>query len=137
MTRCKLTALALVLAAGIGCGGGADGDGGSPTGPTGGGGGGTGSGNGGCTRPSAPGNLTASVNLNSVVFTWSPVNSTTDYSLLVGNGPSTSNVLSTNTSQTNYTWNGVNRGTYYARVEARNSCGSGASSNEVTFTIVS
>ena len=137
MTRYKLAVLAFVLAGCIGCGGSPDGDGGSPTGPTGDGGGGTGSGGSGCTRPAAPGNFVATVSLNSVVFTWAGVGNAIDYSLLIGNTPSTSNVMSTNTSQTTYNWNGVNSGTYYARVEARNMCGSGASSSEVVFTIAS
>lgn len=132
MTRYRLAVLACVLAGCVGCGSGSEGDGGSPTGPAGGGGSGSGS---GCNRPAAPGNFVANVSLNSVVFTWGAVNNVIDYTLLVGSAPGTSNVMSTNTSQTSYNWNGVNGGRYYARVEARNSCGSGAASSEVTFTI--
>lgn len=88
----------------------------------------------GCTRPSAP-HLQVSLDGNRVTFTWSAVNGAIDYTIYIGTSPNSSNLVRTNTSQTNYAWNGANRGTYYASVHARNNCGSGDSSNEVVFTI--
>ena len=41
----------------------------------------------------------------------------------------------TNTTITTFQWNGVSPGTYYARVDARNACGTSPSSNIVAFTI--
>ncbi|MGH9349610.1 MAG: fibronectin type III domain-containing protein [Vicinamibacterales bacterium] len=139
MTSYKLALLAVMVAACVSCGGSGEGDnGGSPTSPSGGGSGsgsGGGGGGSGCTRPSAPGNLAAMVSSNNAVFTWSPVGGVIDYQVLVGPSPGTSTVMSTNTTHTSYNWNGISRGTYYVRVEARNSCGSSPSSNEVSFTI--
>jgi hypothetical protein len=122
--------LLLLAVAGAACGG-SDGDEGigSPTSPT------TGGGS-GCQRPSAPGNLTGVVSINTATFTWSPVNGANDYLVTVGPNPGTSSALSTNTTQTTYTWNAIPRGTYHARVEARNTCGSSGSSNEITITVV-
>lgn len=122
--------LALVVAGGIACGGEGDGGGGdnaSPTSPT--------PTSSGCSRPAAPSNFQAAVTGNNAAFSWSAVSGAIDYDIRVGTGPGSSNVLSTNTTQTTYNWNGINSGTYYARVEARNSCGSGQSSNEVSFRI--
>jgi Fibronectin type III domain len=102
----------------------------SPTAPT-----SVGSTTNGCTSPAAPSNLTATVSGTTVVFNWSGVTGANDYMVRVGTTSGSSNVLSTNTTQTNYTWKGVDRGTYYARIEARNSCGNSPSSNEAVFTI--
>lgn len=87
----------------------------------------------GCTRPSAP-QLQVSLDGNHVTFTWSAVNAI-DYTIYIGTTPNSSNLVRTNTTQTNYSWNGANRGTYYATVHPRNNCGSGNPSNEVVFTI--
>lgn len=129
MTRCTLALLAVLAIGSVACGGSDDGggDSGSPTSPTGGGG--------GCNRPGAPVNVAAAVSFSSVVFSWSAVNSARDYVIMVGSTPGTSNMLSTNTTQTSYNWNGVPPGTYHVRVEARNTCGSGAPSTQVTFAI--
>jgi hypothetical protein len=87
-----------------------------------------------CTL-TAPGNLTvASVQGTVVTLTWSAVSGATEYLILVGSGPSSSNDLSTNTTQTNYTWTEKN-GKHYARVQARFACGYSGSSNEVEFTV--
>ena len=87
-----------------------------------------------CT-PAAPGNLTvASIQGTVVSLTWSGVNGATEYLILVGSGPSSSDELSTNTTQTNYTWTSKS-GRHYARVQAKYSCGTSGSSNEVEFTV--
>jgi len=85
-----------------------------------------------CT-PSAPGNLAVSVNGSTRVFTWNSVSNTQDYFIQIGSGSGQSNLINTNTTQTTYTWTGAGPGTYYARVYARNSCGSGPNSNEISF----
>ena len=123
----------LVLAAvvTIGCGG-AESVGSSPTAPSSPGG----SNPSQPTNPSssAPSNLAVVVNGSTVVFTWTGVSGANQYSILVGSTPSSSDKLSTNTTQTNYTGT-FGTGVYYARVQAMvNGVWSG-SSNEVSFTI--
>jgi hypothetical protein len=89
---------------------------------------------GGCSRPPAPSNFAVALSESRAVFTWSAVNGAIDYTIRVGTTSGASNVISTNTTQTTYAWNGTARGTYFATVEARNSCGSGASASWISFT---
>jgi hypothetical protein len=127
--------LALLLAAlGSACSGS---EGSSPTAPTttaGGGSTGTGTSptNQSCV-PSAPGNLRVTANEGTRVFNWNAVSGVQDYFVQIGSSSGASNLINTNTTQTTYTWTGVGVGTFYARVYARNSCGSGPNSSEVTF----
>ena len=69
-----------------------------------------------------------------VSLQWSAVSGATEYLILVGSTPSSSNQLSTNTTNNNYTWT-AKAGKQFARVQAR--CGGqwGSSSNEVEFTV--
>lgn len=83
--------------------------------------------------PGAPGNLQVVVVNNNRTFSWNGVANAVDYFVLIGTEPGRSDLLNTNTSQTTYQWNGTSRGSYFARVYARNSCGSGANSNEIAF----
>ena len=83
--------------------------------------------------PAAPGNLGVSVNGSTRVFTWNSVSNANDYFIQIGSGSGQSDLINTNTSQTTYTWTGAGPGTYYARVYARNSCGSGPNSNQISF----
>jgi hypothetical protein len=125
--------LSIVLAAAVtGACGGADGASSSPTGPS-------------STTPTTssqpapqgscvPGNLTASVSGSAVTLRWSAVNGATEYSVLVGSTPSSSDLLSTNTTNNIYTWT-ARPGQQYARIQAK--CGGqfGGSSNEAVFTV--
>ena len=81
-----------------------------------------------------PGNLAASLNGSAVTLQWSAVSGATEYLVLVGTTPSSSDQLSTNTTNNSYTWT-AKPGQQYARVQAK--CGGqfGGSSNEVTFTV--
>jgi hypothetical protein len=54
--------------------------------------------------------------------------------ILVGTSPSSSDALSTNTTQTSYTWT-AKSGTQYARVQAKMPCGTSGSSNEVVIVV--
>ena len=112
----------LLAVSSVSCGG--DDDGGSPTSPSG----------GNCSRPGAPANFGVALSGSSAVFTWTAVSGAIDYTLRVGTSAGAANVISTNTTQTSYTWNGTGRGTYFATVEARNACGSGAASLQLSFT---
>lgn len=135
MKRVGLCFVALAAAMTMACGG-SDNGGASPTSPSpSGSSGGNTQPQGSCTMPGAPGGLAVqSIVGTSVTLTWSGVSGATQYVILVGTTPSSSNDLSTNTTQTNYTWT-VSPGTHYARVQAKNACGTSGSSNEVSFFV--
>ena len=132
MMRSGLGLALLVAALGSACSGS---EGSSPTAPTAAasaGSSGTSPTNPSCV-PSAPGNLRVTANDGTRVFNWNAVSGVQDYFIQVGSSSGASNLINTNTTQTTYTWTGVGVGPFYARVYARNSCGSGPNSNEVTF----
>jgi Fibronectin type III domain len=134
MKRAGLFFIAIAAAATIACGS-SDNEPSSPTGPSSSSPGSNPGPQPSCTAPSTPGNLAvASIAGTAVTLTWSGANGATEYLVLVGTTPSSSNTLSTNTSQTNYTWT-VSPGTHYARIQAKNACGTSGSSNEVIFTV--
>jgi hypothetical protein len=83
--------------------------------------------------PAAPGNLRVTVNDSRRVFTWDSVNNVQDYFIQIAQTGSDDFLVNTNTSQTTYNWNGAAPGNYWARVYARNSCGSGPNSSPITF----
>lgn len=83
--------------------------------------------------PAAPGNLRVTVTDSMRVFNWNTVSNVQDYFIQIGSASGESNLVNTNTTQTTYTWTGAGPGTYYARVYARNSCGSGPNSSEISF----
>jgi hypothetical protein len=76
----------------------------------------------------------ASIQGTSVSLQWSAVSGATEYLILVGSTPSSSDQLSTNTTNTSHTWT-ARQGKQFARVQGR--CGGqyGSSSNEVEFTV--
>lgn len=135
MKRVGMFFVALAAAMTVACGS-SDNGGGSPTSPSSSGSsGGSSQPQGSCSMPSAPGNLAVqSIVGTSVTLSWSGVSGATEYLILVGTSPSSSNEVSTNTTQTNYTWT-VSPGTHYARVQAKNACGTSGSSNEVSFSV--
>jgi hypothetical protein len=126
--------LSIVLAAAVtGACGGADGASSSPTGPS-----STTTTTSSQPQPQGscvPANLTvASIQSTVVTLQWSVVSGATEYAVLVGSTPSSSDQLSTNTTNNSYTWT-ARPGRQYARVQAK--CGGtwGGSSNEVEFTV--
>lgn len=125
---------AIVLAAAVtGACGGADETSPSPTSPT-----PTQSSNNSQPQPTqtscVPTNLTASVTNSTVTLQWNAVNGATEYLVLVGSAPSSSDRLSTNTTNNNYSWT-AQPGRQYARVQARCGGNFGSSSNEAEFTV--
>jgi hypothetical protein len=136
MMRSGLVVAVLAASLGMACSG-SEGD--SPTAPSSTSSGGSTSGAGPQTPtqqscvPSAPNNLRVNVNGSSRVFTWDAVNGAQDYFIQIGSGSGGSDLVNTNTSQTTYSWTGAGPGTYYARVYARNSCGSGPNSTQISF----
>ena len=84
--------------------------------------------------PAAPGNLRVTMNDSVRTFTWNSVSNAQDYFIQIARtGSSDPFLVDTNTSQTTYTWAGQSPGNYWARVYARNSCGSGPNSETVNF----
>lgn len=82
-----------------------------------------------------PTNLTvASIQGTVVTLQWSAVSGATEYLVLVGSAPSSSDQLFTNTTNNNYTWT-AKKGRQYARVQAKCNGSFGASSNEVEYTV--
>ena len=80
-------------------------------------------------------NLAVSVSSTRVTLTWSRADGANTYIVLIGTSPSSANIISTNTTNPEYFWNGGNVGTYYARIQSHNPCGTSGSSNEVSFRI--
>lgn len=133
MTRFSCAAAALVAALSIGCSGGEGAS--TPTAPT---SSSTPSTSGGSPTnqsciPAAPGNLRVAISGSQRVFTWDSVNNVQDYFIQIGQSGQETFLVNTNTSQTTYTWTGASPGNYWARVYARNSCGSGPNSNQISF----
>ncbi len=131
MSRSAVSCVMFAALVAVGCGGAGD-SGSTPTGPsappvvsnpppgT----------NPSCT-PAAPGNLQGAVSGSTRTFTWSAVGNAVDYFIQIGTDTGRSDLVNTNTTQTTYIWTGASPGRYYARVYARNSCGSGANSSEI------
>jgi hypothetical protein len=91
-----------------------------------------------CVSPGAPSGLSTSISGSTVTFSWSAPSSggtPVDYLLGIGTSPGSSNVDTKTVSGTSFTWTNVSTGSYHARVQARNSCGTGSASNEVTFRV--
>ena len=86
--------------------------------------------------PSTPTGLAMTLSGSTTrVFTWNTSSDAADYFIQIGTSSGSGDLIYTNTSQTTYTWTGQNVTTawYYARVHARNSCGSSNPSNELQF----
>ena len=76
----------------------------------------------------------ASIQGTVVTLEWNSVSGASEYTVLVGSVPGSSDQLSTNTTNTNYTWT-ARTGRQYARVQARCNGAYGSSSNEVEYTV--
>jgi hypothetical protein len=88
-----------------------------------------------CIAPPAPSNFRAVVAGTRVTFSWNAAPSATNYLLVAGTSPGSSNTLSFNTTLTSYQWRGAAKGTQFARVFARTDCTHDTPSSEVTFTV--
>jgi hypothetical protein len=131
MTRTACAAALLVVALGTGCSSGEGGGASTPTSPTTSTPGGSPT-NQSCT-PAAPANLRVAVNGSQRTFTWDSVSNVQDYFIQIGQVGSNNFLVDTNTTQTTYNWTGAESGSYWARVYARNACGSGPNSTQITF----
>jgi beta-lactamase superfamily II metal-dependent hydrolase len=88
-----------------------------------------------CQLPPAPMLLTPSVSGSTVTLSWTPVGGATSYVLEAGSSSGGANLLNTTTGATGFTWSGAPAGTHFIRVKARNGCGTGPASNQVTATV--
>ena len=88
-----------------------------------------------CAVPGAPDNLSADVSGTTVSLSWSTVGDASDYVVLVGWTPTSSETVFTNASGPHHAIDDLPRGTHFARVHAHNWCGTSASSEPITFTV--
>ena len=87
--------------------------------------------------PGAPASLSAEVDGASVSLSWSGVGEATDYVVLVGGTPESSETVVTNTAEPHHWIETIPVGTHFARVHAHNWCGTSAASEAITFTVPS
>ena len=88
-----------------------------------------------CAVPGAPDNLSADVSGTTVSLSWSTVGDASDYVVLVGWTPGSSETALTNTSETHHSIDDLPRGTHFARVHAHNWCGTSESSEPISFRV--
>lgn len=90
-----------------------------------------------CAVPGVPDNLSAEVIGASVSLSWSAVNDATDYVVLIGATPLSSETVLTNTSEAYYRIERIAVGTHFARVHAHNWCGTSEASQAVALSVES
>jgi hypothetical protein len=90
-----------------------------------------------CAVPGVPDNLSAEVIGASVSLSWSAVSDATDYVVLVGGTPVSSETVLTNTSEAYHWIESIPMGTHFARVHAHNWCGTSEASQAVAFSVES
>jgi hypothetical protein len=88
-----------------------------------------------CAVPATPAGMSADVSGTSVNLSWSAVGDATDYVVLVGRTPLSSESVLTNTSESHHWIERVDAGTHFARVLSHNWCGTSESSEPISFTI--
>jgi IgA peptidase M64 len=89
-----------------------------------------------CTGPPASPTLSTSVSGSTVTLSWTAPAGATSFVLEAGSASGLSNLANTNVGGTpGYIATGVGAGTYYVRVRALNSCGTGSPSNETIVTV--
>ena len=72
---------------------------------------------------------------SSVTLAWSAVGDASDYVVLVGSTPTSSETVFTNTVDVQHSIDGLPAGTHFARVHAHNWCGTSAPSEPITFRV--
>lgn len=93
-----------------------------------------------CSTPGAPSELTLITNAGGTVsLSWTAsAGSPTSYIVEAGSASGLANLANSDLGlTTTLTANSVSPATYYVRVKAKNACGTGAASNEVSFTVTS
>jgi hypothetical protein len=89
---------------------------------------------GNCAVP-APANLRVSFRMQSLIeLSWDAVANSTGYTLLVGTSPTSNDIMRADMASTSYRYAAQN-GRQYARVQARATCGAGAISNAIEYSV--
>jgi len=88
-----------------------------------------------CAVPGAPDSLSADVTGTTVSLSWSSVGDASDYVVLVGWTPASSETVLTNTLEAHHSIGDLPVGTHYARVHAHNWCGTSEPSDPISFTV--
>lgn len=88
-----------------------------------------------CVPPGTPGTPSPNVTGTTATLSWAPAGGATSYRIEVGTAAGASNVAARTVAGTSAQVMGLAAGTYFTRVRALNSCGSGANSGEAIFTI--
>jgi hypothetical protein len=88
-----------------------------------------------CALPSAPRNVTADVEGALVSLSWTAVDDATDYVVMVGTTPTSTDTLMTNTADSQHAIAGIEPGTHFVRVHAHNWCGASSATDPIAFTI--
>jgi hypothetical protein len=89
----------------------------------------------GCALPASPAPLMFSQSGAFVALSWGAAAGATSYTIEVGSSPGLSNLLVQDLGATTTMSAIAPPGRYYARMRARNACGSGEASNEIVVTI--
>lgn len=90
-----------------------------------------------CAVPGVPDDLSVEVIGASISLSWSAVSDATDYVVLVGGTPVSSETVLTNTSEAHHWIESIPMGTHFARVHAHNWCGTSEASQAVAFSVES
>ncbi len=89
-----------------------------------------------CSGPPSPPTLSTSVNGSTVTLSWTAPAGATSFLLEAGSATGLTNLANSNVGGApGYIATGVGAGTYYVRVRAINSCGTGSPSNETVVTV--
>jgi hypothetical protein len=88
-----------------------------------------------CAVPGAPHDVSADVAGSSVTLAWSAVGDASDYVVLIGSTPTSSDTVLTNTSDVQHSIDGLPTGTHFARVHAHNWCGTSEPSRPISFRV--
>ena len=88
-----------------------------------------------CAVPGVPDHLSADVTGTTVSLSWSAVGDASDYVVLVGWTPGSSETVLTSTSEAHHSIDDLPQGTHFARVHAHNWCGTSDSSGPISFRV--
>ena len=88
-----------------------------------------------CAVPAVPDDPSVEVTGATVSLSWTAVRDATDYVVLVGWSPSSSETVLTNTSAAHHSIENMPPGTHFVRVHAHNWCGTSDASGAVEFSV--
>jgi predicted phage tail protein len=89
-----------------------------------------------CNVPGVPTGVNMVTSSSTVALGWTAISGATSYVVEIGTSSGGTNIANTTTTATSFAVS-ASPGTYYARVRARNACGTSAASTQVSGTIAS